>query len=199
MSPVITVNTAATSSMRASTLGDSAIGRLFGTRRARSGSAATAMQTPRAPPMPANTRLSVIKWRTRRSRPAPIAVRTAISRRRSIARASRRFARLAQAISSTHARGAGERPEQQTRAGRDVVAQRVRGGAGSCDLGRIPLRGASRQHRPSRSHIFDRQAFAQPADRIQPVVVPILVVALARTSSSSRARRRWPGRGSRAA
>ncbi len=74
-------------------------------------------------------------------------------------------------------RGAGERHEQQTRAGRDVVAQRVRGGAGSCDLA-VLLRGASRQHRPFRPHIFDREAFAQTADRIQPVVVPILVVAL---------------------
>ena len=41
-----------------------------------------ATATPSAPPTAASSRLSVISWRTSRSRPAPIAVRTASSRRR---------------------------------------------------------------------------------------------------------------------
>ncbi len=57
--------------------------------------------TPSAPPIPASSRLSVSSWRTRRRWPAPIPSRTAISRRRPSARASSRFATLAQAISST--------------------------------------------------------------------------------------------------
>ena len=49
----------------------------------------------------ANSRLSLSICRTTRALPAPSAMRTAISRSRAAARASRRFARLAQAISST--------------------------------------------------------------------------------------------------
>ena len=45
---------------------------------------------------------SVRSWRTSRARPAPIASLTANSRRRAAERATRRFATLAQAISSTH-------------------------------------------------------------------------------------------------
>ena len=51
----------------------------------------------------ASTRLSVINCRTNRTRLAPSAVRTAISRARSEPRASNRFARLTQAISRTNA------------------------------------------------------------------------------------------------
>src|SRR5262249_777542 len=56
---------------------------------------------PRAPPVTANSRLSVSSCLTMRSLPAPSAVRTAISLRREVARASNRLATLAQAISKT--------------------------------------------------------------------------------------------------
>ncbi len=99
--PVSPVSSAANPSMRRSTPGTSAIGSAFGTRRAISGTTATASATPSAPPHAARIRLSVINWRTSRSRPAPIAVRTASSRRRESARARRRFARFVHAISRT--------------------------------------------------------------------------------------------------
>ena len=56
---------------------------------------------PRPPPHSASTTLSVSSWRTIRPRPAPSAVRTAISRARAAPRASSRFATLPHAISST--------------------------------------------------------------------------------------------------
>ena len=59
--------------------------------------------TPTAPAASASSVLSVSSWRTSRPRPAPRARRTASSRRRAVARASRRLAALAQAISSTRA------------------------------------------------------------------------------------------------
>ena len=60
-----------------------------------------ASKIPPAPPRRESNRLSVITWRTRRAPDAPSAARTAISRWRVLARARRRFATLAQAISST--------------------------------------------------------------------------------------------------
>ena len=101
--PVTTVRPIANSRTRMSTLGVLAIGSVAGTSRFSSGTAISATITPSAPPTPASSRLSVISCRIMRSRPAPIAVRTASSRRRPSARASSRFARFAQAISSTHA------------------------------------------------------------------------------------------------
>jgi len=62
-----------------------------------------ASATPIAAPASARIRLSVRSWRTRRPREAPSAMRTLISRRRIVARASIRLATLAQAISSTNA------------------------------------------------------------------------------------------------
>src|SRR5713226_1978155 len=57
--------------------------------------------SPSVPPTSESSMLSVRSWRTMRRRPAPSAVRMAISRRRATARASRRLATLAQAISRT--------------------------------------------------------------------------------------------------
>ena len=56
---------------------------------------------PSRPPASDNKTLSVSSCRIRRPRPAPIAARMAISRCRMVARASRRFATLAQAMRST--------------------------------------------------------------------------------------------------
>ena len=56
---------------------------------------------PTAPPANASTRHSVNTCRTTRPRVAPIANRTATSRRRVVPRASRRFATFAQTMSST--------------------------------------------------------------------------------------------------
>ena len=56
---------------------------------------------PATPPASERIMLSVNNCRMIRPRPAPIAARIAISRRRPTARASNRFATLAQAISST--------------------------------------------------------------------------------------------------
>ena len=56
---------------------------------------------PRMPPTSDSTTLSVSSWRMMRPRDPPIAARMAISRRRPVARTSRRFATLAQAISRT--------------------------------------------------------------------------------------------------
>src|SRR4029453_10689590 len=53
------------------------------------------------PPTNASTTLSVRSCRTMRHRPPPMAERIAISRRRVVARASNRFARLTHPISNT--------------------------------------------------------------------------------------------------
>ena len=60
-----------------------------------------ASATPSSASGQSKTALSVRHWRTRRPRPAPRATRMASSRSRDTARASRRLAILAQAISST--------------------------------------------------------------------------------------------------
>ena len=90
-------------------------GRSSGAMASRVSSAKRARSSPRAPPTSASTRLSVRSCRRRRERPAPIAVRSAISRSRVEARASRRLATLAQAISSTKA----------TAASRTTIAGRI--------------------------------------------------------------------------
>ena len=60
-----------------------------------------ATSTPAAPPISASTALSVRCCRATRHVPAPSDRRTASSRRRTIPRASRRFATFAQAMIST--------------------------------------------------------------------------------------------------
>ena len=57
--------------------------------------------SPAAPPRSESTTLSASSWRIKRARPAPSAARTAISPVRVVARASRRFDTLTQAISIT--------------------------------------------------------------------------------------------------
>ena len=65
------------------------------------GTATTASTSPKTPPNRASRMLSVSNWRSNRVRLAPMVVRIEISRARTVARARRRFARFAQAISST--------------------------------------------------------------------------------------------------
>ena len=62
-----------------------------------------ASSSPPNPPASERTRLSASNWRTSRPRPAPSAARTASSRWRAVARASRRLATFAQAMRSTKA------------------------------------------------------------------------------------------------
>ena len=62
-----------------------------------------ASNNPTAPPARDNSMLSVSSWRMMRQRPAPSAVRVAISLCLPAARASNRFATLAQAINRTKA------------------------------------------------------------------------------------------------
>ena len=66
-----------------------------------------------APPAVASTSTSVRCCRTTRPRPAPSAMRTATSRRRSDARATSRFDTLTHAMSSTPMPGAEHRVEQR--------------------------------------------------------------------------------------
>ena len=61
-----------------------------------------ASKRPAAPPSAASRTLSVRSWRRMRPRLAPSAARMAISRRRAAARTNKRFARFAQAMSSTN-------------------------------------------------------------------------------------------------
>jgi hypothetical protein len=61
----------------------------------------TPRTSPQAPPMADSSTLSVSSWTMMRPRPAPMAERMAISRRRPVARTSSRLATLAQAISRT--------------------------------------------------------------------------------------------------
>ena len=56
---------------------------------------------PRTAPSIASRKLSVSNWRITRNRPAPMDMRTAISRCRLVARARRRLAMLVQAINKT--------------------------------------------------------------------------------------------------
>ena len=79
------------------------------------------MATPRAPPMEASSKLSVSSCRTTRNGEAPRAVRSAISRRRAVPRASKRFATLEQAISSTKA----TQPISISSAGRTLLVKCV--------------------------------------------------------------------------
>ena len=65
-----------------------------------------AMSTPSAPPAQASTVASTITCRISLARPAPIAARSAISRRRPAARARSRFVTLMQAISRMKATAA---------------------------------------------------------------------------------------------
>ena len=99
--PVTSVSMAAPTSIRRSTGGTSAIGKVEGTSRAIRGAETTARRTPNIPPAPASSRLSVIICRTNRSTLAPTAARTANSVRRESARDINRLARLVHAISST--------------------------------------------------------------------------------------------------
>ena len=117
-----------------------------------------ATTSPAAPPSSASTALSVRSCRTRRPRAAPRAARTAISGWRAAARARRRLAVFAHAISMTRATAA----EKSSRAGRrSATSARCRGttlrnvsnpygrfafggGAGASPMGRAGASGPDR-------------------------------------------------------
>ena len=71
--------------------------------------------SPRMPPASESSTLSVSNCRMIRPRPAPMAVRIAISRLRPVARTSNRFATFAHAISRTRLDRAQHHPQQRTR------------------------------------------------------------------------------------
>ena len=77
-------------------------GRLPGFQARTSAMPPHASASPAAPPRRAISRLSVSNWRTKRLRPAPRLIRSAISRSRRVARASIRLVTLTTAISSTN-------------------------------------------------------------------------------------------------
>ena len=185
--------------MRASTLGDSAIGRLFGTRRARSGTAAMAMQTPSAPPMP----------RQHQAFGHQVAHQpfTSCAHRRPHGQLATPFHRSGEqqvgevgAGNQQHAGGrAGERHEQHPRAARTPRA-RIHGGAGVAAISADTASPSARRGAPipARTSSMRRGLCAggrshTASCRSDPGSYP------RRTSSSSRARRRWPGTGSPAA
>ena len=108
----MTVKINTDSSMRMSP----ALGKLSGTINLSRLIPQVATRTPSAPPAKASARLSVTSWRMRRRRVAPKAERIATSRCREVARASKRFATLAQPISSTKATA----PKRTSRAERKL-------------------------------------------------------------------------------
>ena len=101
-SDTATVNAA----MRRSRPGDTKLGNVTGLCAISTATDARARSRPIAAPMSVSTQPSVISCRSSRARPAPSAVRTAISRRRASDRAISRLATFAQAISSTNATAA---------------------------------------------------------------------------------------------
>ena len=113
--PVTVVRNAAKTSTRASSTVASETGNDVGTRRASRGVATAASAIPAAPPIADSSSVSVSSCRTIRSRPAPSAARTVISRRRAMNRTRRRLARLVQAINSRQS----EPPASMRRSMRD--------------------------------------------------------------------------------
>ena len=78
------------------------LGKLGGAAAMNNRNPPQARRIPNRPPINERGRLSVTSWRTILQRPAPMAVRTAISVRRDAARANSRPATLAQPINSTN-------------------------------------------------------------------------------------------------
>ena len=91
---------------RRSRPGVTKLGNVTGLCAMQRATATRASTSPTAAPSIVSTQLSVISWRSSRPRPAPSAVRTAISRRRASDRAISRLATLAQAMSRTNATAA---------------------------------------------------------------------------------------------
>ena len=138
---------------------------------------AHASPMPITPPAAPISRLSVRSCRTSRPRPAPIAARSAISRSRTDARASSRFATFVHAISSTQATA----PSSTRIAGRirptDLLAV-----AGDVDavafLPGKPLEDAGVDALEVRLRLLDRHAGLHAADDLEPqrsAVRPLLL------------------------
>ena len=146
---------------------------------------ATPRARPSAPPIAASTRLSVSSWRTIRSRPAPTAVRSAISRLRPSARTSCRLATLAHAISRTRPNRPEQHEEQTAGVADQLLADRLGaedravrkhlGEAFSIELGR------ALQHRPS---LCEGDVGSQPPGDDE--VVPLIRLRSGRAGTASR-------------
>ena len=157
--------------------GDCAMGSEAGTSLASNGTAAAATSTPSAPPASASTRLSVINWRTSRSRPAPMAALTASSLWRASPRASSRFARFAQAISSTQIAAPLSATQQQARllaTNRRAAGRPMRRGLPIL-FRKLPLQLAATTPISARG-LRQRNARLQPRHHIEIVIVAVLEV-----------------------
>ncbi len=125
---------------------------------------AYASPRPATPLTNASSTLSTSSCRTRRHRVAPIEMRTAISRERSEARASRRFATFAQAIRRTKPNRAHQRPEQHA----DLLADHLFGerrhlsGDALVRVGKL-TRQMSRNARHLGARLLDRHAVGEAA------------------------------------
>ena len=141
--------------------------------RARAAGCPTARTAGRAAaPSAASSRLSVSSWRASRQREAPSARRTLSSCRRAVARASSRFAMLAQAISRTSATTAmmvEQRPLVARRAGRRAAGGRRRASAAVAQIAlRAARRGQSSGSVASRICGWTPRSAAWPARRSAP-------------------------------
>ena len=100
----------------------------------------SASNSPSAPPAIDNRKLSVSNWRINRIRPAPSAVRIAISRSRVAARASKRLAMFTQAINRTKPTAPSIIRSARRRSGPTMYSCRGDGSAGyACARGGIFL------------------------------------------------------------
>ena len=117
--------------------------------------------------------LSTSSCDTMRRRPAPMAIRSAISRARPAPRISERFATFAHAISSTHTTA----PNSTSRAGRTSPTSTSRSGRSAtpnCAFDPDTLARAARRFRPSRSapRRGSRRGPAAPSRRVSAVPRP---------------------------
>ena len=133
---------------------------------------ARASSSPAAAAHSASTTLSVSSWRTMRPRPAPSAVRTAISRARAAPRASSRLATLPQAISSTSADRREQRQQPLPDVADELLDERHRPEAdGLVVFRKIVAEAQRRRRRACACTCWRRDAGLQPAVHREVVLV----------------------------
>jgi hypothetical protein len=108
--PTLSESRSANENTRQSSGASMVRGMLAGLRLSNKGIDQRVSKIPAAPPATESNTLSVSIWRTMRNRVAPSELRIASSRRRVMARAKRRLAALAQAITNTRATTAISKP-----------------------------------------------------------------------------------------
>jgi hypothetical protein len=115
-------------------------GSVPGLKERNKGITKAASRIPSVPPISESKRLSVKSWRVRRPRVAPRVLRSAISFSLAVARASRRLATFAQAISNTRLTAISNIPERKDRGcSRTESSQEFRS-LGTNDRERCPAR-----------------------------------------------------------